>query len=442
MQADRDYILLYRTLVEKKFLLGTGGKLKQRELEYLGQIIEEKSRVKLSISTLKRLWRYDLNQLPHPSTLDALVSVLDFKDWQHFKKESAILPEPIEDIETGRKSKKLVSPLPVVLVCGAIVLTGLFIVLQGFNKKEGVTVNGAVEFRADKTVSSGVPNTVMFHYDLSAVTADSFFIQQSWNPRDKVVIEPSNNYYSAIYYTPGFHFARIMANDSILKFVKVHIRTDGWLPLVKYDIREKKHFYLDSNAIFSGGQIRITDEILRQAKVDASKDFFLRFYNVRDFEGVTSSNFDLETKIRCERLSGVNHTSTPCPAMEIMLITEENVFFIPITTKGCIGELKLLIGEVYKEGKSTDLSAFGTDPYEWQTLRIKNEDRYTTIFLNGKPVHELTYKKDFGAIKGVIYTFTGPGSVDFLTMKDPKGKIVYSDDFEKVNILADPEVRQ
>jgi hypothetical protein len=165
--------------------------------------------------------------------------------------------------------------------------------------------------------------------------------------------------------------------------------------------------------------------------VDTNKDFFLRFYNVRDFEGVTSSNFDLETKIRCERLSAVKDISTPCPVMEIMLITEENVFFIPITTKGCIGELELLVGEVYKEGKNNDLSAFGTDPYQWQALRIKNVDKHTSIFLNGSLVHELKYKKDFGAIKGIIYTFTGPGSVDFIRIKNLEGKDIYSDDFEK-----------
>ncbi len=48
MSADRDYIILYRTLIEKKFMLGNGeGKLKQREIEYLSNLIEEKSRDKI-----------------------------------------------------------------------------------------------------------------------------------------------------------------------------------------------------------------------------------------------------------------------------------------------------------------------------------------------------------------------------------------------------------
>jgi hypothetical protein len=376
------------------------------------------------------VWRNDPNQLPHPSTLDALVSVLEFKDWQDFKKVSAQLQESSDHSIVHKKSKSI-RPLPVVVVSCVIALTTVLIILQGFNKKNStVTVKGEVGFRADKAVSSGVPNTVMFHYDLTGVQADSFFIQQSWNPRDKVKIDPANNYYSAIYYTPGFHFARIMANDSILKYTKVHIKSDGWLPLVKYDLREKKHFYLDAKATRSNGRLQIDNRILEQANVETGKDFFLRYYNVRDFEGVTSNNFDLETRLRCQKLSATKTSAIPCPQMELMLITEENVFFVPITTKGCISELELLIGDVYKSGTDNDLSALGTDPFEWQTLRIKNVNKRTTIFLNGSPVHELTYRPDFGDIKGMIFTFTGPGEVDYVRVRDLQGKLVYGDEFE------------
>ena len=430
MQSDRHYILLYRSLVEKKFLLGASdGKLKQRELEYLGQKIEEKSSIKLSISTLKRLWRNDLNQFPHPSTLDALVSLLDFKDWQEFKKINAHLLKDAEP-HAGKTEKKRIPHVPVVVVGLVFLLIGAVILLQGFNSKDDrVIVKGKVGFTTDKTVSSGVPNTVMFHYDLSAVQADSFFIQQSWNPRDKVAVHHSKNYYSAIYYTPGFHFARIMANDSILKFANVHIKSDGWLPLIKYDLSDKRPFYLDVNAVRSGGMLRIDNDILQKAGIDVGKEFFLRYYNVRDFDKITSNNFDLETRLRCEKTSGVVTPPLLCPQMELMLITEENVFFVPITTKGCISELELLIGDVYKGGKDNDLSALGTDPYLWQTLRIKNENKHATIFLNGEPVHEVEYTKDFGDIKGMIFTFTGPGAIDYVTVKNIEGQLVYQDEF-------------
>ena len=434
MPADRDYIILYRTLIEKKFMLGNGeGKLKQREIEYLSNLIEEKSRVKLSISTLKRLWRTDLQQLPHPATLDALVSILDFKTWQDFKKQNASPQPPTEYLQKGTRYKISIPPLPVYISLGAIVLLVGFFVIQGFNRKDRVVVTKDVVFTADKTVTSGVPNTVIFNYDLSGVKADSFFIQQSWNPRDKVRIDPEKNFYSAIYYTPGFHFARIMANDSILKFQRVHIKTDGWLPLVKYDLREKNHVYLDAGAIESDGIIRTTPEVLQKANVDVSKDFYLRYYNIRDFEGIDANNFDLETRFKCDKLPFGGHT-TPCPSMEVMIITEQNVFFIPVTTKGCIGELDLLVGEVYKSSKDNDLSAFGTDVYSWQQLKIKNENKKVSIMLNDSLIHELKYQNDFGRIKGIIYTFNGPGSVDFLRFKNVKGEMVYADEFEQNGI--------
>jgi hypothetical protein len=435
MPSDKEYIVLYRTLIEKKFLLGIDGKLKQRELEYLGNLINEKSHVRLSISTLKRLWRDDIIQLPHPSTLDALVSLLDLRDWQEFKKLNAdkFDNKSIDDKEELPGKKQRVIRLPLIIALGLVALTAGFFIIQGFIQKDksGVWISKNVLFTADKTVTSGVPNTVMFHYDLSGVQADSFFIQQSWNPRDKVPIDPKKNYYSTIYYTPGFHWARIMANDSILKFVKVHIKSDGWLPLVKYDRRDKKSMYLDATSIKANGVMRATDETLHKANVDITKDFYLRYYNIRDFDGIESGNFDLETKFKCDKLTADGRSGTvACPSMEIMVITEENVFFIPLTTKGCVSELELLIGEVFQGGKDNDLSALGTNVYEWQVFQIKNQNKKTTLLLNGVAVHELTYKKDFGKIKGIIYTFTGRGSVDFIRLKNLQGATVYEDDFQ------------
>ena len=45
-------------------------------------------------------------------------------------------------------------------------------------------------FDAQKTVAAGIPNTVIFKYDVSNVAADTFYIQQSWNEDHKVTIDP------------------------------------------------------------------------------------------------------------------------------------------------------------------------------------------------------------------------------------------------------------
>src|SRR6185295_10991204 len=84
--SEREYINLCKQLIEEKFHFeNEDGTLRQRDLEYLADSIEERSGIKLSLSTLKRVWKKDYDQTPHPSTLQALVSVLGFKDWQEFK---------------------------------------------------------------------------------------------------------------------------------------------------------------------------------------------------------------------------------------------------------------------------------------------------------------------------------------------------------------------
>jgi hypothetical protein len=131
MSADQEYIALYRTLVQKKFMLGgDDGKLKQRDLEYLGNLIEEKSKIRLSVSTLKRLWRNDLNQLPHPATLDALVSILDYKDWQDFKKVNLQPVQSIDSATPERISKRTSRALPVVVSLGVVTLVVVFFEIQ------------------------------------------------------------------------------------------------------------------------------------------------------------------------------------------------------------------------------------------------------------------------------------------------------------------------
>lgn len=428
MQNETDYIALCRLLIERQLLLGDGsGRLRQRDFEYIAEVIEEKSKVKLSLSTLKRLWKTDIQQIPHPTTLDALVSVLDFSDWQTFKLSNVLQSEPV-----GSHPRKTLGGVTIkgVAIVLAIIVIAVFIVVQGFGRRGEIVVFGEVTFAADKMNSTGVPNTVGFTYDVSAVRADSFFIQQSWNPRDKMPIDPKKNFLSTIYYTPGFHFARIMANDSVLMYRKVHIQTDGWLPLVKYNLQDKYPIYLDAERIISNGVMRATDHLLHRANVNMDQEFSVRYYNIRDFDHITSSNFDLETRIKCDSLVFEGRlNAVPCPNAEVMLVTEEGVFFVPLTTRGCVSELSLLIGDQYRSGKDSDLSALGTSPFEWQTLRINNENKEATIYLNNKEAIRLSYAKEFGAIKGIIFTFSGPGSVDYVRVKTPTGETSYAEEF-------------
>ena len=426
--AELVYIAECKRLIEDKFHFENGnGSLRQRDLEYLADSIEEKSGIKLSLSTLKRLWRKDYEQTPHPSTLDALVSILGYKSWQDFKLRQD--PMPGTPVQTqDKKKKRIFSPwaiLPVVLV--AAVITWLIAFRSGKGDKIKPIIRGPVTFTGNKTVSQGVPNTVIFNYDLSNVEADSFFFQQSWNNLEKVSIDPKGHSYSNIYYYPGFHKAKLIANDSILKRFRVHITTDGWLPLIRYrSAEEDRPVYIKKNKPSTDGTLHINRDDLVASLVDSDKDFVVSYFNIREFENAHSDNFSIDTRVKCD-----NSNSTPCPGFEMVVMCEEHIFFVRMMNKGCERDIALKMGEVVLNGMSTDLSAFGRDVYQWQNLKVEVENKKATIYLDGQNVYTLKFKNDLGKIVGLAYHFTGTAAIDYVRLKNGEGKMVYEEEFEE-----------
>jgi len=421
--SDREYINLCKRLIEEKFHFeNEGGTLRQRDLEYLADSIEEKSGIKLSLSTLKRLWKKEYDQMPHPSTLQALVSVLGYKDWQDFKLQTT--PAPIT-VPVKKYAPSFGRWLALTAVAAIAVVIWLIAFRTGKQDKTKPIVKGPVTFTGNKTVSQGVPSTIVFNYDVSNVLADSFFFQQAWNNLEKVKIDPKEHYYSNIYYYPGFHKAKLIANDSVIKRFRVHITTNGWLPLVRYSAVDNTPIYIKNVSSISNGALHIRRNDLESSHVNMDKDFILSYFNVREFENTYSDNFSLDTKIICDSTD-----NQPCPAFELVLICEEHIFFVDLTGKGCERNIGVKMGEVYQNGSNSDLSAFGRDLYKWQHLQIRVIHKQATIYLDEKPVYSITFKNDFGKLMGLNYTFSGTGAVDYVKLSNGDGKLVYVDDFD------------
>ena len=57
------------------------------------------------------------------------------------------------------------------------------------------------------------------------------------------------------------------------------------------------------------------------------------------------------------------------------------------------------------------------------------------MFLNDDEAIQITYKQDFGKIVGLTYTFNGTGSVEYITLKNKDGRMIYHDDFQEHVVL-------
>lgn len=155
---EREYISLCKRLIEEKFHFENGnGNLRQRDLEWLADSIEEASGIKLSLSTLKRLWKKDHEQMPHPSTLDALVSILGYKSWQDFKlKETG--PSPISVPEPQKKAKRIFTPWTITAIGLAIIVLSWLIAFRiGKEEKGKPIIKGPSGLPATKPFPGACP---------------------------------------------------------------------------------------------------------------------------------------------------------------------------------------------------------------------------------------------------------------------------------------------
>jgi len=415
MPSEKEYIQICKREIEKLFAFNNASSsLKSRDFEYLSGKIQEKSGIALSVSTLKRLWKDDFLQIPQPATLNALVSVLDYSDWQEFKQKNQII--------TTRQVKPVNKKI--LLFSFFILLVTIVILILLKNRVNDPVIKGDIHFSADKTISLGVSNTVVFNYDVSNVVADSFFIQQSWNERAKERIDPKKHVISSIYHLPGFHRAKLIANNTVIAKQNVHILSNGWLPYINYEVTDLIPICFNPDSTLSDGHFHIDQSDLKLAGIDIKKDFKLRLNNSRDF-GVTDNNFSVKTIFKSDSIKAVT-----CPRIEIMFVFEANIFWISLIKKGCEYYADYKIGEVFANGKDNDLSSLGCAIFEWQDLEFSVHQKLAEVRLNGKPIIHQKYVQDFGELVGIIYTFDGLGSVDFISVSGANGKIVYQDDFD------------
>lgn len=429
-KSEQQFIHLCKKQIEQKFSFGNGRGHTQRDLEVLSAHIEEKIGVIISLSTLKRFWKDDYKQSPQLATLNALAMVLDHKDWQKFKQVNQKKKNPVVFI------LKWVAPAIVSLIVIWVLIFD-FSVGSGNSTPEKKlrkppTIIGPVHFEASKTVVSGIPNTVIFKYDVSNVVADTFYIQQSWNKDHRIGIDPDGSAVASIYYESGFHKAKLIANDSVIAVQPIHIISNGWEPHIYRNDSDPELVDFKNEKFIADGQLHLDSGMLSRRNIEFSKRFHSRITNSQPFD-VHSDNFRFSTRIKTDRI-----LHQLCAWMDVIIVTDVQTFMVSWTEKGCEKYAAYKLGEISKAGKDNDLSALGCNVYDWQELEVRVKDRHAAIYLNGHLTYEETYKEDFGKIVGLIYIFDGTGSIDYARLRDGKGSIVFEDDFEKEQTPHDP----
>jgi len=408
MDNNNEPYYLARVLDKIELLLerGASDNWTTYDFEKLSEAICERTQVRLSITTLKRIWgRLKYDSAPTLTTLNALAQFAGFVDWRHFKQTEDRFGHKVETIPvpTGaeaRPGKK--TRYWLVGFGGTLVLiAGLYLFFLSARQKQPYDA-GQFEFSANKMITEGVPNSVIFHYT-ARVKPDSLFIVQTWDISRKQLVSGDKHEHSAIYYYPGFFKAKLIADDQVVKTHDLWITSNGWLCLLE---EQPAPVYFKKEQCLQNGIVEVNEAMLAPHRRSTASQR-VRIFNQRDMGDLMSDNFIFETMLKNDFDDGTN----ACHKTQVLIQCKNDIIIIPLAAKPCVGDLSLYFCGAQAESKSADLSGFGCDLTQWTALRVEVVNRTASIYVNHKKAYTLTVPNKPTGIVGVQYRFNGAAAV-------------------------------
>lgn len=459
--SDKELINICLEEISHKLGHDDPGSLRQRDIEHLCAEIEKRTGILISLSTIKRLLNGQYNRLPQTATLNAITAYLGYQSWQDFKVKNQglrqsqpdSLRQPFDELrvmkpdgltvesenqqsvdlqgvslslsKTGLKKGWRWLSYKTVVLGVAVTLLLMMVSLKYFSRTASFSEKDA-SFSVKKITSNDIPNTVVFSYDLSKADGDSFFIQQSWDTDRRVRIDKNKNTLTDIYYEPGYHNAKLIVNDKVVKTIDVSIPTNGWFFYSKQAMFKGLPTYIHPASAVKDGVLALSTEDLISNKIDTLHENAYAYTFFPEKFDAGSDNFSFKTRIRFKEIRNVK-----CPVIMHEVFGQSNSLFFFTTLPGCTGNIDARIGEHYLSGKTNDLSAFGCDVRQWHDMEVVVKNKEAKIYIDQKEVFSKTYTKSPGLITGLTFMSNGLCEIDNIELKGLDGKIVYQNDFNE-----------
>ncbi|MEP7322211.1 MAG: hypothetical protein ABI761_09835 [Saprospiraceae bacterium] len=411
----------------------------QRNYEHLSQEIEDKTGILISISTIKRLLNGDFARLPQTATLNAISTFLGYKNWQEYKMDhlkSFVSETAIDDkiiskaLLQARQSETIDIPPPAKkLNLKWVIYVAPLLVILAFIKIKSRPVFNADQatFTVQRTTSNDIPNTVVFNYDIDKVVADSFFIQQSWDKNRRVRISKQSHTLTDIYYEPGYHTAKLYANDSIIRTISISIPSDRWF-CYAYDIKPGNvQVEIKSTSYLHDGYLGFDtiDLIRNQIKTEAEPIYFQTFFPSKiEF---SSDSFIYKATVRMKEIKPLK-----CPFIVCEIFGQNGSVYFMSDTKGCANHAAVHIGNKHIPGSDADLSTLCGDPFQWTEYEMRVNADHLIIYRNGQEVYITDIKSNMGKITGLGFLSNGICQADQVSLTTPAGSVIYKNNFEQV----------
>ena len=390
----------------------------QRDFDHIGEQLRQKSGILISGITVKRLAYGEFSRLPQTATLNAIANYFNYKTWQDYKADkikNRPEKEPVKKVRQKFSIKYLSIPVAIIIVVGIYI----------FGTTKGTVKNAeSAAFSFRKNTSNDIPNSVVFSYNIDDVQADSFFIQQSWDKNRRIRIYKNKYTLTDIYYEPGYHIARLIANDSAIRAVDVSIPTDGWFFYAIDNIANYTPEYIKTDRFVNNGRLGLTVEQLLDNSIDVNKDKRYHYVYFPSQMNVPSDHFKFKTRVRMREVR-----PSTCPYIEVELYCQRSFMIMKSTTNGCAHNALIQFGEQVMQGSDNDLLPISFDVSQWTDIEIIVKDKLATVKVNDKEVFSTRFVTDTKYLAGLGYISNGLCEVDKAELISLDGKVRYKNEF-------------
>ncbi len=403
--TKEDEITLLRNKIEEHLNWGPMQGWNNYDFEKLSVLIQEKTNIVLSLSTLRRFFnKVKSTYAPSVTTVNALAQWLGYEDFRDFQtqnsNENGSISQSIPSIAAESKRKgKISNQFLLWTGSGMGVLIVLLLLNTVFRTNRAKEDPQNFTFSANKIRTAGLPNSVIFNYKADKAKSDSIFIVQNWDLSKKVRVPKAGTHHSSIYYYPGFFRAKLIAGTQVVKTHDIHIVTDGWLALAERAEGTAPHYF---NEKFStqNGEVSIDKSILVQNNIT---DPFttMRLYHHTALKPLFTDDFTFETSLKN------NSPGTACPQVRIIIHAIDNAILFPLSNNYCVGDLSITALGKNIESKYEDLSKFGVELQNWNRVKVVGKDRLLYFYVNNILAYTLKHDLKPLQLVGLQVRFNG-----------------------------------
>lgn len=430
-------IEVLKKLIENKTQWGNHKNWKNREFIYLSDEIYGQINIKISSTTLKRLFgKIESKYLPNVSTLDVLANYLEYKDWKDLIKKNH---DSIQKLSKGKEIKNVkkisIQSKKIILysLSSLVLFTLIYLLLINIDRPLNLKkVNPSeVSFKCSNPIGV-VPHNIKFNYSISNLKGHLVEIHLKGMGAKPIIIDLGirgydNRFYNFTVDNPGIYEALLVVDGKVLFKEKCIIKTKGWQLLIDgsgKDIRYKN--FIAEDSIINEGKLWFSPEKASELgyKINSFNPSFIFVDNV--LTQLNEKDFSMEMRFKLPSNVG----SDACKRVFFTLLTRESFISFGITSKGCSPTNRIYLPGIEYSGETKDMSKLEVNENDWNDMLIKVRENTFSLYLNNNLCYELTYKGSLGEIGGVKMHYFGFGMIDNIYFYNENKEVIYSNNFD------------